>query len=54
MPQSPSRIEPATLWSVVEALQRRLERRGLKTEVVDAAVTRALTDALLRPSVSKP
>jgi hypothetical protein len=37
------------LWSIVEALQRRLERQGLAVEVVDAAITRALSDALGGP-----
>ena len=35
------------LWTVIEVLQRRLERQGLSTEVVDAAITRAVADALV-------
>ena len=31
------------LWTVIEVLQRRLERQGLSTEVVDAAITRAVS-----------
>ncbi|HTJ41788.1 MAG TPA: hypothetical protein VL463_06810 [Kofleriaceae bacterium] len=34
------------LWTVIEVLQRRLERQGLSNEVVDAAITRAVSDAL--------
>ncbi len=34
------------LWTLIDVLQRRLEREGLSSEVVDAAVTRALSDAL--------
>jgi hypothetical protein len=46
---TPARARRTDLWSIVEALQRRLERQGLATEVVDAAITRALTDALGGP-----
>lgn len=38
-----------SLWSVIEAMQRRLEGEGLDHEVVDAAVTRGI-EALLRGS----
>lgn len=34
------------LWTVIEVLQRRLERQGLSTEVVDAAITRAVAEAI--------
>ncbi len=36
-----------SLWTVIEAMQRRLEREGLDAEVVDAAVTRGI-EALIR------
>jgi hypothetical protein len=35
------------LWSIIESLQRRLEREGLNTEVVDAAVTRGIAEILV-------
>jgi len=35
-----------SLWSIIEGLQRRLEREGLNTEVVDAAVTRGIAEIL--------
>ena len=38
------------LWTVIEVLQRRLERQGLSTEVVDAAITRAVAEAIARPA----
>jgi hypothetical protein len=47
---SPARAKRIDLWTLIEALQRRLERQGLAVEVVDAAVTRALSDALGGPS----
>ncbi|MCA9677827.1 MAG: hypothetical protein H6709_01250 [Kofleriaceae bacterium] len=34
-----------SLWSIVESLQRRLERQGLSREVVDVAVVNALRGA---------
>jgi hypothetical protein len=34
-----------SLWSIVESLQRRLERQGLSDAVVDVAVVSALTTA---------
>jgi hypothetical protein len=44
---TPARLaQRIDLWTLIEALQRRLERQGLATEVVDAAVTRALADVL--------
>ena len=40
---------PLSLWSIVDSLQRRLERQGCSREVIDAAVvgvfTRAMTHA---------
>ncbi len=41
------------LFTVIDVLQRRLERAGLSSEVVDAAITRAGTDALRAPSPAK-
>jgi hypothetical protein len=41
------------LFTVIDVLQRRLERAGLSSEVVDAAITRAVTDALRAPSPAK-
>jgi hypothetical protein len=38
-----------SLFTIIDLLQRRLERVGLSRDVVDAAVTRALTDALGAP-----
>jgi hypothetical protein len=35
------------LWSIIEAMQRRLEREGLNAEVVDAAVTRGIAEILM-------
>jgi len=40
------RTRPQSLWSIVEALQRRLEHQGLSREVVDVAVVSALTAAM--------
>jgi hypothetical protein len=46
MPTSfPSRTRPVSLWSIIESLQRRLERQGLSTHVVDVAVVNALSTA---------
>ena len=41
-----------SLWSFIESMQRRLEREGLDTEVVDAAVARRL-ELLLRERYRK-
>ena len=38
-----------SLFTIIDLLQRRLERVGLSRDVVDAAVTRALGDALGAP-----
>lgn len=48
MPQLPDSRprRPVTLWSIVESLQRRLERQGLSEPVVDVAVVHALTNAV--------
>jgi hypothetical protein len=40
-----------SLWSIVETLQRRLERQGLSREVVDVAVVNVLQTAM-RPAGS--
>lgn len=45
-PVSPRRPRPMSLWSIVEALQRRLERQGLPREHVDAAVVHTLHAAM--------
>jgi hypothetical protein len=37
-----------SLWSIIESLQRRLERQGLSREVIDVAVVNALA-AAMRP-----
>jgi hypothetical protein len=42
---SESRTRPVSLWSIIESLQRRLERQGLSSEVVDVAVVNALATA---------
>ena len=42
-----SAATPLSLWTVIEAMQRRLEREGLDAAVVDAAVTQGIA-ALLR------
>jgi hypothetical protein len=36
-----------TVWSIIERLQRRLERQGLPPNTADAAIARAV-DALLK------
>jgi hypothetical protein len=41
------------LFTVIDVLQRRLERAGLSSEVVDAAITRAVTDVLRTPAGAK-
>ena len=38
------------LWTVIDVLQRRLERQGLTAEVVDAAIARAIRDAFGEPA----
>ena len=40
------RTAPLSLWSIVESLQRRLERQGVSRDVIDAAVVNALTRAM--------
>lgn len=50
MSRSPRRTD---LWTLIDVLQRRLERQGLSSEVVDAAVTRALAEALTGPRAAK-
>ncbi len=35
-----------SLWTIVETLQRRLERQGLSREVVDVAVVNVLQSAM--------
>ena len=37
-----------SLWTVIEAMQRKLEREGLDTAVVDAAVARGLEAILTK------
>lgn len=39
-----------SLWKVVEAMQRKLEREGLDTATVDAAVTQGLAELLSTPA----
>ena len=41
------------LWTVIDVLQRRLERAGLSSDVVDAAITRAVAEALRTPAAIK-
>jgi hypothetical protein len=38
-------MRPVSLYSIIESLQRRLERQGLSSEVVDNAVCNALRAA---------
>jgi hypothetical protein len=40
------RSAPVSLWSIVESLQRRLERQGCSRDVVDAAIVNVLTRAV--------
>lgn len=35
-----------SLWSIIESLQRRLERQGLARDVIDAAVVTTLAQAM--------
>ncbi len=44
-----SRIRRTDLWTLIDVLQRRLERQGLSSDVIDAAVTRTLAEALGAP-----
>lgn len=37
-----------SLWTVIESMQRKLEREGLDAAVVDAAVTRGLEAILTK------
>lgn len=37
---------PMSLWTIIESLQRRLERQGLARDVIDAAVVTALAQAM--------
>ena len=34
--------QPITLWSVIESMQRRLEKQGMDAALVDATITRRL------------
>jgi hypothetical protein len=49
----PTRRRRTTLWTLIDILQRRLERQGLSADVVDAAVTRALAQAMGAPQMAK-
>jgi hypothetical protein len=40
-----SRTRSVSLWTIIESLQRRLERQGLSSQVVDVAVVNALSTA---------
>lgn len=40
------RSAPMSLWSIVDSLQRRLERQGCSREVIDAAVVGVLARAM--------
>ena len=42
------RAAPVSLWSIIESLQRRLERQGVSRDVIDAAVVNALTRAMVQ------
>jgi hypothetical protein len=42
-----------SLFTIIDLLQRRLEQVGLSRDVVDAAVTRALADAIGGPRPMK-
>ncbi|HVK76892.1 MAG TPA: hypothetical protein VM734_26380 [Kofleriaceae bacterium] len=37
---------PVSLWTIVESLQRRLERQGLAGDVIDAAIVSTLARAM--------
>lgn len=34
--------QPITLWSVIESMQRKLEKQGMDADLVDATITRRL------------
>lgn len=40
------RTAPVSLWSIIESLQRRLEKQGVSRDVIDAAVVNVLTRAM--------
>jgi hypothetical protein len=40
---------PTNLWTIIERLQRRLEREGLTRDVIDAAVVQAVRRAVGGP-----
>jgi hypothetical protein len=40
------RAAPLSLWSIIESLQRRLERQGVSRDLIDVAVVNALTRAM--------
>lgn len=40
------RAASVSLWSIIESLQRRLERQGVSRDVIDAAVVNALARAM--------
>jgi hypothetical protein len=40
---------PTTLWTIIERLQRRLEREGLTRDVIDAAVVQVIRRAVGGP-----
>lgn len=40
------RNAPLSLWSIIESLQRRLERQGCSREMIDAAVVNVLARAM--------
>ena len=42
------RAAALSLWSIIESLQRRLERQGVSRDVIDAAVVNALTRAMVQ------
>ena len=45
MSSSEPRTRPISLFSIIESLQRRLERQGLSSEVIDVAVVNVLSSA---------
>jgi hypothetical protein len=40
---------PLSIWSVIESLQRRLERQGISGAAADRAVAQAIRQLLRRP-----
>jgi hypothetical protein len=40
------RPAPVTLWTIIESLQRRLERQGCSRETIDLAVVSAIARAV--------